>query len=132
MRISDWSSDVCSSDLRPLLYACRPEADSPKSARSSGERRLRIGSAAPALRHRRRRSAGNLHPPVRRAATRQSRWKTSELLPSFGFALDDDSQPDSPDQLHHLCRIRQRVATRQRTTLKNGTEWGRKKSDRYL
>src|SRR3546814_9199904 len=29
MRISDWSSDVCSSDLRPLVLYFYPKADTP-------------------------------------------------------------------------------------------------------
>src|SRR3546814_1441067 len=43
MRISDWSSDVCSSDLRLLLLACKGGLDLPLAL---GRQALRLGLGA--------------------------------------------------------------------------------------
>src|SRR3546814_1399357 len=40
MRISDWSSDVCSSDLRPRHYRARPLEDGRQSATVADTHRL--------------------------------------------------------------------------------------------
>src|SRR3546814_3470721 len=48
MRISDWSSDVCSSDLVPVF----PHADQPEPADLVGRRPARAGARASAARRR--------------------------------------------------------------------------------
>src|SRR3546814_17771391 len=84
MRISDWSSDVCSSDLDPPappprpIGACRIRSRSrdfrPDSRTMSpwGDRRARRASAV-ALRHRRS------DPPRRCAASTDGRWRSFHI-----------------------------------------------------
>src|SRR3546814_18726130 len=67
MRISDWSSDVCSSDLhprwpgRPLCFRCNYPRSTPRAATRTARRK------GPATTRRRESIAGHLtaHPPPR-------------------------------------------------------------------
>src|SRR3546814_1963340 len=72
MRISDWSSDVCSSDLRarPHADAGYPEVAGPRRAARGGSRRAL--SRRPARPHGQREghAAGLRHPPLPGAGSR--------------------------------------------------------------
>src|SRR3546814_1562061 len=87
MRISDWSSDVCSSDLAPGCHADRADHDHHRTRRSV----LRVSLAAPALLEH---GAPELQRPLLRAiATCRDTWRQLFSEPSNG---SDRTWPASP------------------------------------
>src|SRR3546814_13519634 len=75
MRIRDWSSDVCSSDLPTLLYAWRPT--------SCGRLSSRVRKPFPVRPERRAGGRRNEHPP-REQAPRRSGLPDRRRVEAFG------------------------------------------------